>query len=549
MKLSRIFFCLFLILTATAARFAFATPPDSLTGFVRDGEGKPLAGATVKLTWNRGAPFNLQTVSSPSGEYRFAGLAYGDYTLATELSGYTSSAPVSLHILPSSTPVKVDLILMQSLPTPELSGFGSASSSASQSASSHPALEFQSTGIRGLIDPGGYSASTGSASTGLLRGIADVKRTSKSFGASTAKDWPCALELQLRKTVDEHPDQAEANRRLGQFYVSHEQPSKAIPLLKRALQIDSFDIVASRSLAIAFLQSGDFDAARTLLTPLANSSANAEINQLLARADEGLGQFQQAVQQYRIAEGKEPSEESLFGIGYELLLAGSVADSVLAFHDGIQRFSQSIPLRIGLGTALFYQGKTADALRSILDATDTDPSDSRPYTFLASLSAITSEESERVRFSFKRYLERAPNSAAANYDYALALSRRNDSTDAAQLERLLKRAIQLDPNLAKAHLQLADIYAQRNDDADALPEYEAAVRLAQDLGEAHYRLAMAYKRVGKTDQSAREMQIFRLSKQKQSADSEGIDLTQFISVMDTSDKQQGQETQCPAISR
>jgi predicted Zn-dependent protease len=377
--------------------------------------------------------------------------------------------------------------------------------------------------------------------------MADVTRTDRNFGTSTLKDWPCSLEPELEEAIAAHPNQAEANRRLGQFYVAHDQPSRAIPLLRRAVQIDGTDYAASRDLAIAFMQGGQFDEARKLLTALAERHNEAEVHQLLARADEGSGIFPQAAQEYRTANKEQPSEESLFGVGYELVLSGSVADALTVFEAGERNYPRSILLKVGAGTAQFLLSHPADAVRSFLEVTDLDPADPRPYAFLAAASGISRDEAERVRNSFKRYLNRAPDSAAANYFYALVLSRDNADTDASREETLLKRAIQLDPGMAKAHLLLADIYGRRNDYADAVPEYESAVRLAPALSEAHYRLAIALKRAGRAQKSEQEMQLFRQAKEKQSGNVD-IDIAQFVSVIDTPAQRNNAETQCrPSI--
>jgi cytochrome c-type biogenesis protein CcmH/NrfG len=149
-----------------------------------------------------------------------------------------------------------------------------------------------------------------------------------------------------------------------------------------------------------------------------------------------------------------------------------------------------------------------------------------------------------VRASFKRYLESSPDRADANYFYASELAREDAGTDDDRIEHLLKRAIQLDPTFAKAYLLLGDVYAQRGDYASAAPEYEAAVRLGGDLDEAHYRLALAYEHTGHLDQSAREMEVFRLSKNRQSTGSAGVDLAQFISVMKKPQQLLSVDTRC-----
>lgn len=525
---------------APATFWAAAAEPPSLSGVARDGAGRLLAGVRVSLTSGENASLTFQATSNSSGEYRFVSVADGEYALVAELNGYATTGPLAVRIVSTSIPLTMDLTLERS---------SSAHGADAQAASPSP-LEFQSSGIRGVIDPGGYSASTGSAASGLLRGIADIKRTDRRSDLPESKEWPCGLEAELRQAVAEHPEQEEVNRRLGQFYAAHGKPAKAIPLFKRALQINGSDAAALRELAVSLMQDGEFGEARKVLLPLVKLHAEPALQQLLARADEGSGMFQQAAQEYRAAESKEPSEEFIFGEGYELILAGSIADGLSVFDAGIKMYPRSISFRIGAGTAQCLLGRTSEGLRSFLDAADIDPADPRPYSFLASESGISNNESDRVQESFKRFLDREPDNGLASYFYALALSRGSSAANTVRIEALLLRAIQLEPNFAKAHLLLAEVYARRNDYEDAVPEFEAAVRLAQDTSEAHYRLALAYKHIGRREQSAREMEIFRLSRKDQESGSNGekINIAQFISVMDIPGQPSNSETPCPASS-
>ena len=62
--------------------------------------------------------------------------------------------------------------------------------------------------------------------------------------------------------------------------------------------------------------------------------------------------------------------------------------------------------------------------------------------------------------------------------------------------KLLERAVALRPEYSEAHLQLGILaFAQRNYDA-AIQEYKLAILADRQLGEAHYRLAVAYDHVG-----------------------------------------------------
>jgi tetratricopeptide (TPR) repeat protein len=390
--------------------------------------------------------------------------------------------------------------------------------------------------------------------------MADVKRADATSGLTSTKDWPCDMEPTLQKAVEASPHKGQANRELGQFYLAHDQPAKAIPLLQRAVQLDNKDYAASKALGIAWLRNGQFEEAHKQFSALVDvggeasaqaqgqAHERAEIYQLLAHSDEGLGMFKEAAEDYRKASLEEPSEQSVFGIGYELVLAGSAADALVVFQDGKQKYAQSVSLRIGIGTAQFLLGHASDALRNFLEASDLDPSDARPYPLVAAASGVASDQSERVLATLKRFLDLNPGNPLANYLYALILSRDGTHADTRRIEGLLKNAIHLDPRLAKAHLQLADLYAERGDYQEAIPEYETAARVAPDLSETHYRLAIAYKRMGRSGQSAREMQIFQQQKTKQSTatGNDGIDLAQFISVMDAPSESSVPQTTCAA---
>ncbi|HEY0796078.1 MAG TPA: tetratricopeptide repeat protein [Acidisarcina sp.] len=524
----------------------------SVKGTVRDEQGTPLPGATVTLTDHQAPGTTKQTKSGRDGEYSFSQVSIGEQTVSAALEGYESSSVAIPRLLESRTKsAKVDLTLTHA------SSATNSSAAKPNSASRHPPLQFEASGIHGLIDPGGYSASASAdAAPGMLRGIADVKRSGGNVDSASVNSWPCELEPKLLKAVLDNPDHEEALRSLGQFYVAHHQPAKALPLLERASQINATDYEASRDIGVALLQSGEFGAARTQFASLIERNDRAELHQLLAKADEGSGMFRQAAEEYKRSNMASSSEEALFGVGYEWLLAGSPAEALNAFEAGLEKYPRSVPLHIGTGAAQFLLSQFSSAVNSFLGAVDVDPADPRPYSFLAAASGLSADQHDRVREAFRRFSEINPNSAEANYYYALSLVRQVPALqdhihgEAANPETLLKTAINLDPAMAKAHLELADVYVARNDYQAALPEYEAAVRLDPALSEAHYRLAIAYKRAGHPGQSAREMQLFQNAKAAKPFNfaNQDFDIAQFISVIDTPTRH-ASETECKQTVR
>ena len=256
---------------------------------------------------------------------------------------------------------------------------------------------FESSGIRGAIDPGGYSAATDATASGLLQGMTIMQRTSTRSSEIVSKEWPCALESSLRAQMAKNSGDLKAALGLGELYEAHNQPAKAIPLLEKAFISDANRDRALLDLAAAWLESSDYEKARALLVSSSDVQGDPTTHQLLARAEEGLGHFAQAAQEYRIANHESPTEESLFGIGYELMLANSMADSRAVFESGVHKYSQSIQMRMGAGAAQFFSGMNPLAIVSFLHATDLNPTDPRPYMFLANFLSAPGIEDQRMR--------------------------------------------------------------------------------------------------------------------------------------------------------
>ena len=93
---------------------ALETDMGSISGAVRDGDGKGLAGASVTLTSHSGSAGISHATSGPTGEYHFSGLSDGEYSLGAELAGYTTGGGRVVQVTPESNNSTVDLVLIRS---------------------------------------------------------------------------------------------------------------------------------------------------------------------------------------------------------------------------------------------------------------------------------------------------------------------------------------------------------------------------------------------------------------------------------------------------
>jgi tetratricopeptide (TPR) repeat protein len=519
-----------------ASSVAFAAS-GSISGTVRDQAGKPVAKVQMRLLSSQIPQVARQTISGAGGEFLFSEVPEGEYELRAESAGYIKFNVSGIKVQPGPEPVQVTVILQ--------AAFENGSGSAGK-----PALQLQASGLRGLIDPGGYSASANSsAASGLLKGIADVERTG-GLSDLTANDFPCDSEPALRKAVEDAPNQ-ESYRTLGEFYAVHAKMDEAIPLLRKASQLGPTDYKTSLQLGEALLEDRRYEEARQMFIGMLGRGDLPEVHQKLAQTYEGLGMFQQAADEYANADSQKPTEAALFGRGYELLLAARPADALRVYEDGISKYHQSTRIRLGKGTAQFFLGQVAESVNTFLESSDMDPADTRTYPLLAAASGASSVQNTRVAASFQRFLELAPENARANYFCALALSRDTGVDNGPRIESLLRKAIQIDPELADAHMLLGQSYARRNNFADAIPEYEAAIRLDPNASEAHYQLANAFRRMGRMEESAQELQRFETIKTKEASASgqTTLDLSQFVSVTKSTIKPNDSAVACAPVAR
>jgi hypothetical protein len=92
---------------------ALAADSGTVCGFIRDGEGKALAGASVTLTSHSEASGISHATSGPTGEYRFSGLSDGEYSVGAEMAGYAAAGGRTVQVTAESNTATVDLVLIR----------------------------------------------------------------------------------------------------------------------------------------------------------------------------------------------------------------------------------------------------------------------------------------------------------------------------------------------------------------------------------------------------------------------------------------------------
>jgi len=258
------------------------------------------------------------------------------------------------------------------------------------------------------------------------------------------------------------------------------------------------------------------------------------LHNLLGDIEEKSQHFLAAEHEYETAAHMDPSESNLFDWASELLLHRTLDPAVDLFQRAVERYPNSPRLIIGLGMALYSRGNYDQAVKALLRGADMSASDSNCYYFLSKAYDSSPGQADEVIQHFRRFMELQPQNAKAPYYYAMSVWKGRRAQDASvdfqQIESLLKRSVKLDPKFPEAHLQLGNLYSDQKKYETAVPEYERAIALNDDLADAHYRLGQAYVHLGRKDEAQQQLTIYQKLRAQHLADLERqrADVRQFV---------------------
>jgi tetratricopeptide (TPR) repeat protein len=494
----------------------------SLRGTIRDSQGKPVAEAAVQLRAKDAT--ETQTAQTDSrGNYSFNALQGGTYILRAEMPGYGDAEVPALFFSPKETK-DVDLTLLP------------AKTSASQLASGSKLEffdqpQFTVAGVTDTTSLGGHGSDT----------VVRARETLAKETVSLGKDSPGGAtgagsdsEKSLREAVKQEPGSFEANHRLGKALVGNGKAREAIPYLERARERKPDDYENGYDLALADARAGDYEHARDNAQAMLPKNDRAEVHHLLGDVEERLGNSLAAVREYQRAAQMDPSEAYVFDWGSELLLHHAPEPALEVFTRGNRLFPRSVRMLMGLGATWFARGSYDQARQRVCEASDLSPDDSIPYLFLGRMQSAETAPSEKTVEKLRRFVTQQPESAEANYYYAVGLWKmrkgQQDAAGAEQVRSLLERAIHLNPNYGAAYLQLGILQSEQRDYLKAMVSYRQAAQQDPEMEEAHYRLAQAYRQIGDAAQAEAELQVYdRIAKESaQKAERERHEIRQFV---------------------
>jgi len=354
-------------------------------------------------------------------------------------------------------------------------------------------------------------------------------RASESLASETAMLAPVAgaahpsvvdqaREAQLRNALLRDPASFAANQQLGELLLEQDRFADALPLLEAAHRMDPASEGSLQDLARAEAGIGNPAQARELVAASLAQQPSASLLRVAGQLDEQLGDPLKAVREFEQAATLEPSEQNQFEWASELLLHRAIWQAEAVFRKGAAAYPDSVRMQTGLGAALFAGARYDDAATQLCKASDLAPEDPHPYLFLGQVELAAPNALPCVEAKLARFLQMQPRSATAHYLYAMAILKTGTRAESAkQVQQLLHEAVSLDGRCSEAYLELGNLAAERRDTPAAIGFYTNAIAADPQLADAHYRLAVAYDRIGKKAEAAHELALHDQLEQQQAA--------------------------------
>jgi tetratricopeptide (TPR) repeat protein len=506
-------------------------PGATIQGVVSHPGGIPIGDAPVRLE-HAGSPPE-ETRTSADGSFLFRGLQPADYTLTAKDAG-GRSAITTVHAGQSQSQ-RVDLVI------------GEAGAPPNEPASSSPAdaMAFADKPNFTIAAVTDWTAAGGHGSDAVLRTSEALNREALNLRARTGDKAPAISteewkqkETALRAALANAPDKFGANHDLGAFYLSSERYRESVQPLEDAYRINPQDFENEYQLALALKESGELGQARDHVQKLLASHDDAGVHRLAGELEEKRGDPLAAVHEFERAVREDPSEQNYFEWGSELLLHRAVWQAKDIFTAAIDVYPKSERMLTALGAALFAGALYDDAARRLCEASDLDPGDPEPYIFLGKVEISSPNPLPCVEQKLERFLAQRPEDPVASYFYAMTLwKQKGQAIDPPTLDRvrdLLALAVKLDPACSDAYLQLGVLEATRRDYPKAIEFYSKAIEVNPQMSEAHYRLGMAYDRVGDKMKATEQLRLHDELEKQQAAEVEKQrkEVKQFVVVVD-----------------
>ncbi len=313
-------------------------------------------------------------------------------------------------------------------------------------------------------------------------------------------------EAAWRALLKTHPNSAEAYAHLGLLEARQEHYKQAVPLYRKALELNPKMPGLRLNLGLALFKGGDLRPAlvefqRLLKAETPGSEQSLRLTMLVGMAHYGLGEYPEAVPPLQEAAARDTQNLQLrLALAHSCLWSKQYDCVMETYRQILTLNAESAEADMLAGEALDAQKDYTGAIQQFRAAVKADPREPEVHFGLGYI-LWTQRQFEEAATEFQAELANDPK-------HAMTLAYLGDTeiqlNHADQAPALLQKAIAIDPKLELPYLDLGILDAEADRNPQALEELQAAAKLAPDDVNVHFRLARLLRAMGKVQEAKAE---------------------------------------------
>ena len=241
---------------------------------------------------------------------------------------------------------------------------------------------------------------------------------------------------------------------------------------------------------------------------------SADFHDLLGQALYETGDAKRASDELQQAIRLEPNNPDwYFQLGLVYLKHHTPDLAKVVFQNGLARLPNSAWLWLGFGLSQNFGDDTASAQKSVRKALLLDPGLVEGYVVLGDILESEGQLSE-AKDVFTQAIEKKPN-LYIGYFYCGKVALEAGESQTQQALAFFTKAVDLDPDFAEGHFEKGRALEQSGKLQEALAEYKKSLAIDSALSQAHYRLALVFRKLGQARMADDELALFQKAKLKE----------------------------------
>jgi tetratricopeptide (TPR) repeat protein len=206
-------------------------------------------------------------------------------------------------------------------------------------------------------------------------------------------------------------------------------------------------------------------------------------------------------------QAKDQAAEALTLLGVILAVKGDSAGALSSVTKAAALAPKNFDAQLALGRALFGTGNPAGAANAFRTAVSLRPQDTKARFYLAT-ALETAGEYDNALSQYRELLAINSKSAEGHLGLGVLLVKLGGEKMKEGIEQL-SLAIALNGDLYEARITIGRALIQQGRPGEAVEHLRRAVELAPKNPEPYYQLALAYRRLGKTQEASEQEAIIQ----------------------------------------